>query len=44
MSAEPINDELLVAYVDGELPPEERSRVNHALATDPAVKMANPRL
>ncbi|MBN9008815.1 MAG: zf-HC2 domain-containing protein [Rhizobiales bacterium] len=38
MSAEPITDELLTAYVDGELPAEERSRVNQALATDPAVK------
>ena len=36
MSAEPITDELLTAYVDGELPAEERSRVNQALATDPA--------
>jgi anti-sigma factor RsiW len=44
MSAEPINDELLVAYVDGELPPDERSRVNHALATDPAVKTRFDRL
>jgi anti-sigma factor RsiW len=44
MSAETINDELLVAYVDGELPPEERSRVNHALATDPAVKTRFDRL
>jgi anti-sigma factor RsiW len=44
MSAEPITDELLVAYVDGELPSEERSRVNHALATDPAVKTRFDRL
>lgn len=36
--AAPITDEMLVAYVDGELPAEERSRVNHALATEPAVK------
>jgi anti-sigma factor RsiW len=38
MSAEPITDEMLTAYVDGELPPDERSRVNQALATDPAIK------
>lgn len=38
MSAEPITDEMLTAYADGELPAEERSRVNQALASDPAVK------
>jgi len=44
MSAETITDELLVAYADSEIPPEERSRVNHALATDPAVKTRFDRL
>jgi anti-sigma factor RsiW len=44
MSADPITDELLVAYVDGELPSDERSRVNQALATDPAVKSRFERL
>jgi anti-sigma factor RsiW len=44
MNAEPITDELLTAYVDGELSSDERSRVNHALATDPAVKTRFERL
>lgn len=33
-----ISDETLMAYLDNELPPEERARVNEALAADPQLQ------